>query len=78
MPEVPDLYVIRDYFEANLTGLTIAKAEVLRPIVLRSLAVSPEELPDDRLGGRSRASGVEVSSLVWSSRQGQTVPSDCW
>lgn len=52
MPEAPDLYVIRDYLEANLTGLTIAKAEVLRPIVLRSLAVSPEELPDD-VAGRS-------------------------
>jgi formamidopyrimidine-DNA glycosylase len=50
MPEAPDLFVIRDYLEANLTGLTITKAEVLRPIVLRSLAVSPEELPNDMAG----------------------------
>ena len=50
MPEAPDLFVIRDYLEANLTGLTITKAEVLRPIGLRSLAVSPEELPNDMAG----------------------------
>ncbi len=69
MPEAPDLYVIRDYFEANLTGLTIAKAEVLRPIVLRSLAVSPEELPDDMAGRsftgfwrRGKFLGLELSS----------------
>jgi len=50
LPEAPDLYVIRDYLESHLTGLTITKAEVLRPIVMRSMAVEPDALPDDIVG----------------------------
>ena len=69
MPEAPDLYVIRDYLEANLTGLTITKAEVLRPIVLRSLAVSPEDLPDDMVG-RHRLHGKQVIVAIFEQNPG--------
>ncbi|MDA0989035.1 MAG: hypothetical protein O2783_07970, partial [Chloroflexi bacterium] len=69
MPEAPDLYVIRDYLEAHLAGQTITVAEVLRPIVMRSLAVTPEAFPDDiagrsftRFWRRGKFLGLELSS----------------
>ena len=52
MPEAPDLYVVREYLERRLTGQTVTKAEALRPIVLRCLAVPLERFAED-IAGRS-------------------------
>ena len=37
MPELPDLEVIREYLGPRLAGVTIASAEVRRPLVVRNL-----------------------------------------
>jgi formamidopyrimidine-DNA glycosylase len=37
MPELPDLEVIREFLAPRLVGVTIASAEVRRPLVLRNL-----------------------------------------
>ena len=37
MPELPDLEVIREFLAPRLTGVTIASAEVRRPVVVRNL-----------------------------------------
>jgi len=37
MPELPDLEVIREYLGPHLAGVTIASAEVRRPLVVRNL-----------------------------------------
>ena len=50
MPEAPDLYVVREYLERRLTGQTVTKAEALRPIVLRCLAVPLERFAEDIAG----------------------------
>ena len=52
MPEAPDLYVVREYLERRLTGQKVSKAEALRPIVLRCLAVPLERFAED-IEGRS-------------------------
>ena len=52
MPEAPDLYVVREYLERTLTGLSVARADVLRPLVLRSLA-APLELFGEDIAGRT-------------------------
>ena len=68
MPEAPDLFVIREYLERTLTGLSVTKAEALRPIVLRSLAAPLERFGDDIAGRtldafwrRGKFLGVELS-----------------
>ena len=50
MPEAPDLQVVKESLQARLAGLSITGARVLRPIVLRSLAVAPDDLPADVAG----------------------------
>src|SRR6185295_9705445 len=35
MPEVPDLEAIRDFFNRRIVGKTVAKVDVLIPIILR-------------------------------------------
>ena len=50
MPEAPDLQVIKEFLQSAVTGVAIAEARVLRPIVLRSLAVSAPEFPNDVAG----------------------------
>ena len=37
MPELPDLEVIREFLTERIVGLSIASAEVRRPIVVRNL-----------------------------------------
>ena len=68
MPEAPDLYVVREYLERTLTGLSVARADVLRPLVLRSLAAPLERFGDDIAGRtldgfwrRGKFLGVELS-----------------
>lgn len=78
MPEAPDLYVIRDYLEAHLAGLTITKAEVLRPIVMRSLAVTPEAFPEDIAGREFTGFWRGGNSLAWSFRRAKTGRNGCW
>ena len=52
MPEAPDLQVIKEFLERHLTTMAVVEARVLRPTVLRSLAVSAPEFPAD-IAGRS-------------------------
>ena len=68
MPEAPDLYVVREYLERALAGLSVARADVLRPLVLRSLAAPLERFGDDIAGRaldafwrRGKFLGVELS-----------------
>ena len=68
MPEAPDLYVVREYLERALTGRSVARAEALRPIVLRSLAAPLERFADDIAGRtldafwrRGKFLGIELS-----------------
>ena len=68
MPEAPDLYVVREYLERRLTGQTVSKAEALRPIVLRCLAVPLERFAEDIVGRsldgfwrRGKFLGIELS-----------------
>ena len=49
MPEAPDLEVIKDYLNAELTDAVVESCKVLRPTVVRSLAA---EVTDD-LPGRT-------------------------
>ena len=50
MPEAPDLQIVKGFLQDRLAGDGVAGARVLRPIVLRSLAVEPEALPLDVAG----------------------------
>ena len=68
MPEAPDLYVVREYLERTLTGRSVARADVLRPLVLRSLAAPLERFGEDIAGRtldafwrRGKFLGVELS-----------------
>jgi formamidopyrimidine-DNA glycosylase len=50
MPELPDLEVIRDYLAPRVVGVTIAAAQVRRPLVMRNLLGGD---PADHLIGRT-------------------------
>ena len=76
MPEAPDLYVVREYLERTLTGRSVARADVLRPLVLRSLAAPLERFSDDIAGRtldafwrRGKFLGVELSGGVDGARR---------
>ena len=68
MPEAPDLQVIKEFLVIKLAGVAITEAKVLRPIVLRSLAVPPGDFPADVAGRvfkdvwrRGKFLGLELS-----------------
>lgn len=62
MPELPDLEVIREFLEPRLTGVTIASAEVRRPLVLRNLVGG--ELADHLVGRRFASVGRRGKFLL--------------
>ena len=50
MPEAPDLQVVKEFLNAHLPGQLVERAQVLRPMMVRSLAA--EEFAADVVGRR--------------------------
>ena len=70
MPEAPDLHVIKEFLQGTLPDVGIVNASVLRPIVLRSLAVPSSDFSFDisnrvfqGVWRRGKFLGLNLSSL---------------
>ena len=50
MPEAPDLQVVKEFLNAHVSGLVVDRAQVLRPMMVRSLAA--EDFAADVVGRR--------------------------
>jgi formamidopyrimidine-DNA glycosylase len=71
MPELPDLEIIRDYLAPRVVGLTIAGAQVRRPLVMRNLLGDD---PVDHLIGRTFSGvGRKGKFLLFSLDDGVTL-----
>ncbi|MBI4233677.1 MAG: Fpg/Nei family DNA glycosylase [Chloroflexi bacterium] len=76
MPEAPDLQVIKEFLERTLPGQVVARAQVLRPIVLRSLASASftEDVIGRQFAGlwrRGKLLGLELSEAGPRAAKGQ-------
>jgi formamidopyrimidine-DNA glycosylase len=61
MPELPDLEVIRAYLDPRIAGVSIASAEVRRPIVVRNLIGGETS---ERLAGRTFAGAARRGKFL--------------
>jgi formamidopyrimidine-DNA glycosylase len=71
MPELPDLEVIREFLGPRLAGVTIASAEVRRPLVVRNLMSG--ELADHLVGRRFASVGRRGKFLLLELDGGMTL-----
>lgn len=62
MPEAPDLVVIRDVLETRLVGQEVRGAQVLQPLVLRSMVT--DDFNDDIIGCRFESIGRRGKFLL--------------
>ena len=71
MPELPDLEIIREFLGPRLAGVTIASAEVRRPLVVRNLIGG--ELADHLVGRRFASVGRRGKFLLLELEGGMTL-----
>jgi len=71
MPELPDLEVIREFLSPRLTGVTIASAEVRRPLIVRNLLGG--ELAHHLVGRRFASVGRRGKFLLLELEGGATL-----